>query len=164
MDLALIFGIVTGLSAIIFSIYGILSFRSVRRTLKEYTPFIDSIAALLRYEEDEKGNPMIDARLKGFAKAISTEMTSSLSHSVLGQISGVKRLEKGLEGAMAMDIADKEMPILGLIGDFMGVNTAKYIQKHPRAMLQIAQYIAPMFKGQFRGGGPNKPHPYRKGR
>jgi len=127
---------------------------------------LDSVGALLRYEEDENGNPMLDARLVKVIEALGSSVAKSLKFSLLGSISGQARLEKGLKGALAQDIVEQNMPILNLVGDFLGINTKKYIAKHPEAFLQLMQQFAPMlmkFKlGQGNSGG-NYPNPYEGG-
>jgi len=121
----------------------VMTTRKMNRKLGEYEPIIQDFAALFRYEETEDGKPMIDARLVKIAEAFSSGIAKSLQASVMGQLSGVARMEKGLKGAIASDIIDEKMPIINLLGDFMGINTKKYITKHPDAMGQILQMAAP---------------------
>ena len=136
------------------------------RRFKRFDSILDSVGALLRYEEDENGNPMLDARLVKVIEALGSSVAKSLKFSLLGSISGQARLEKGLKGALAQDIVEQNMPILNLVGDFLGINTKKYIAKHPEAFLQLMQQFAPMlmkFKlGQGNSGG-NYPNPYEGG-
>ena len=162
IDLTLLIGIATALSTIGVTIWGILNIRGVKKTIKTYQPLVETVQELLEYKLDEKGNPMIDARILAWAGAIGHSLMASLQGSILGQMSGKARMEKGLKGAMARDISEKQMPILGLIGEFLGVNTSKYVEKHPEAMMQLANQFLPSLLAQKQGGGSNKPHPYRR--
>ena len=47
------------------------------------------------------------------------------------------------------------MPMVNLIGDFLGFNTKKYIGKHPEAMMQLGSMIAPMLGNIKLGAGSN---------
>jgi len=109
---------------------------------------------------------MLDARIVKGIEALGSTIAKSLKFSLLGSISGQARLEKGLKGALAQDIVEQNMPILNLVGDFLGINTKKYIAKHPEAFLQLMQQFAPMlmkFKlGQGNSGG-SYPNPYEGG-
>ena len=124
--------------------------------LETFEELADSVGSLFRYEEDSEGKPMIDARLNKiigtFSSALSSDMAQSLKMSLLGSLSGPARLDKGLKGAMAQDIVEEKMPMVNLIGDFLGFNTKKYIGKHPEAMMQLGSLIAPML-GKVRIGG-----------
>jgi len=113
------------------------------RRFRRYDNLVESALGFLRYEEDEEGNPMLDARLVKIIEALGSTIAKSLKFSVLGSISGQARLEKGLKSAMTQDLIDNQMPILNLIGDFLGINTKKYIAKHPEAFLQLMQHFAP---------------------
>ena len=121
---------------------------------------------MLRYEEDEEGNPLLDARVVKIIEALGSSLAKSLKFSLLGSISGQARLEKGLKGALAQDIVEQNMPILNLVGDFLGINTKKYIAKHPEAFLQLMQQFAPMLMkmrlNQGNSGG-SYPNPYEGG-
>jgi len=114
---------------------------------------------LLRYEEDEEGNPLLDARVVKIIEALGSSLAKSLKFSLLGTISGQARLEKGLKGAIAQDIIEQKLPILNLIGDFLGINTKRYIAKHPEAAMQLFQQFAPMLM-KFKFGQGNSPDTY----
>lgn len=149
LDLTLLSIILTPILSLFALFWMVNTTRKLNHKLGEYEPLIQDFAGLLRYEEDEQGKPMLDARLVKIAEAFSSGVAKSLQMSFLGQLSGQKRLEKGLKGAMAVDMVNKQMPILALIGDFMGVNTAKYVEKHPDALMQLAARFAPaLMQGQ----------------
>jgi len=117
------------------------------RKFKKYDSLVDSVSDLLRYEEDEEGNVLLDARLTGMVKALSSNMAKSLKMSFLQGLSVNSKLESGLKSAITTDAINKKMPLLNLVGDFLGINTQEYITKHPDALMQLA----PMLKG-FMGG------------
>lgn len=157
MDLAVLGGLLatfTSLAGLLFAIYTV---RKMNSKLETFEELGQSVGQLFRYEEDEDGKPLIDARLVKMVQMFSSSMASSLKMSLLGALSGPARLEKGLKGAIAQDVVEEKMPLLGLIGDFMGINTKKYIGKHPEAMLQLGQAFAPMLSnlkiGQQRNDG-----------
>jgi hypothetical protein len=122
--------------------------------LGKFEDLADSVGSFLRYEEDEDGKPLIDARLQKILTVGSSALAQSLKMSLLGSLSGPARLEKGLKGAIAQDIVEEKMPMVNLIGDFLGFNTKKYIGKHPEAMMQLGQMLAPML-GKIKLGQPN---------
>lgn len=146
MDLAILNAFLTVLLAAI-SIYLVFS---TKRQLKKFESLADSVGQLFRYEEDEDGQPLLDARLVKILEALGSSLSKSLKFSFLGSLSGQARLEKGLKSAMTQDLIDNQMPILNLIGDFLGINTKKYIAKHPEAFMQLAQQFLPMImKSKF---------------
>lgn len=135
------------------------------RMFKKVDDLIDSAEGLLRYEEDENGNPMLDARVVKMIETLGSALSKSLRMSFLGSLSGQARLEKGLKAAVAQDVIEQKAPLLNLIGDFLGVNTKQYIAKHPEAFMQIAQMVMPMLlKNQaFNSGGGENPFLKNKG-
>ena len=146
MDLAILNAILTLFLAAI-SIYLVFS---TKRQLKKFESLADSVGQLFRYEEDENGQPLLDARLVQIIQTLGKTISDSLKFSFLGSLSGQARLEKGLKSAMTQDLIDNQMPILNLLGDFLGINTKKYIAKHPEAFMQLAQQFLPMImKSKF---------------
>lgn len=145
------------LSLILMSIVSIYSLRKLRR----FESLGDTIEDLFRYEEDEEGNPLIDARLTKMMQTLSSSLATSLRMSVLGQLSGPARLDKGLKGAMASDVVENKMPVINLLGDVFGINTSKYIAKHPDALMQlmgdprVQQFLGSIMKGQGNNPGRN---------
>jgi len=126
--------------------------------LEKFEAVATSVGALFRYQEDDEGEPMIDARLGKLIEVGSAALSKSLRMSFLGGLSGQARVEKGLKGAIALDVVENKMPLINLVGDFMGINTKQYITKHPEALAQIYSMIPPgMLKGFNLGndGGSN---------
>ena len=128
---------------------------STNRKLKKFESLADSVGQLFRYEEDENGNPLLDARLVKVLEALGSSLAKSMKFSFLGSLSGQARLEKGLKSALTQDLIDNQMPILNLLGDFLGINTKKYIAKHPEAFMQLAQQFFPMIMKQKFNQAPN---------
>jgi len=128
----------------------------MNKKLEVFEEIADSVGGFFRYEEDSEGKPMIDARLGKIIGVFSSSLASSLKMSLLGSLSGPARLDKGLKGAMAQDIVEQKMPMVNLIGDFLGFNTKKYIGKHPEAMMQLGGMLAPML-GNLKIGGASNP-------
>jgi len=151
MDLAILNAFLTVLLAGI-SIYLVLS---TNRKLKKFESLADSVGQFFRYEEDENGNPLLDARLVKILEALGSSLAKSMKFSFLGSLSGQARLEKGLKSALTQDLIDNQMPILNLLGDFLGINTKKYIAKHPEAFMQLAQQFLPMIMKQKFNQAPN---------
>jgi len=154
MDLAVLNAFLTVLLAGI-SIYLVFS---TKRQLKKFDQLADSVSQLFRYEEDENGQPLLDARLVRIIETLGSSLSKSLQMSFLGKLSGQARLEKGLKSAIAQDVIEQKAPLLNLIGDFLGVNTKQYIAKHPEAFMQIAQMVMPMLMKNVQGG--NAPNPF----
>lgn len=159
MDLAVLGSFLAtcgSLAGLFFAVYTV---RKMNSKLEVFEELADSVGSLFRYEEDSEGKPMIDARLNKiigtFSSALSSDMAQSLKMSLLGSLSGPARLDKGLKGAMAQDIVEEKMPMVNLIGDFLGFNTKKYIGKHPEAMMQLGSMIAPMLGNIKLGAGSN---------
>jgi len=152
VDLAVLAGFLASLTSIIGLFFAIHTVRRMNKKLESFEGLAETAQEFLRYEEDEEGNPMIDARLGKMIKMFSSGLATSLKMSMLGALSGPARLDKGLKGAIAQDVVEEKMPMLNLIGDFLGINTKKYIGKHPEAMLQLYQQFAPML-GKMKVGG-----------
>jgi len=147
VDLASVSGIIASICSFLLAITIIVY---TDRKFKKYDSLVENFAEFLRYEEDEEGNVLLDARLTGMIKALSSNMAKSLKMSLLQGLSVNSKLESGLKAAISTDAINKQMPILGLVGDFLGINTQEYITKHPDALMQLA----PMLKG-FIGGPRN---------
>ena len=143
MDLAFIAGFLASITSITGLFFAIYTVRRMNKKLETFEVLAETAGEFLRYEEDEEGNPMLDARLAKMIKLFSSAMATSLKMSTLGALSGPARLDKGLKGAMAVDVVENKMPIINLLGDVFGINTKKYIQKHPDALLQLATKFMP---------------------
>lgn len=146
MDLAFLSGLLAtfaSLGGLFFAVYTV---RKMNSKLETFEELGQSVGQLFRYEEDENGNAQIDARLAKMVSLFSSSLAKSLKMSMLGSLSGPARLEKGLKGAIAADIVEEKMPIINLIGDMVGINTKKYISKHPDAMMQLAGQFLPMLQ------------------
>lgn len=156
MDLAALGGVLAtfaSLSGLLFAVYTV---RKMNSKLEAFEEIAESVGSLFRYEEDSEGKPMIDARLGKMITMLGAGLAQSLKMSVLGSLSGPARLDKGLKGAMAQDIVEQKMPMVNLIGDFLGINTKKYIGKHPEAMMQLGNMLAPtLAKIKFPGQQSN---------
>ena len=146
MDYAFISGLLATFASLSGLLFAILTVRKMNKKLESFEELGQNVGQLFRYEEDEDGNPLVDARLTKMITMFSSSMAKSLKMSVLGSLSGPARLEKGLKGAIASDVVQKQMPILGLIGDVMGINTQKYVSKHPDALMQLAARFAPQLQ------------------
>jgi len=155
VDLAFISGLlatIASLSGLLFALYTV---RKMNNKLETFEEIAESVGGLFRYEEDEEGKPLIDARLSKMITVLGSSVSQSLKMSLLGSLSGPARLDKGLKGAMAQDIVEQQMPMVNLIGDIFGINTKKYIGKHPEAMIQLGKIAAPMLGNLNIGGGSN---------
>lgn len=152
MDLASIGGIIASLCSFGLAIIIILY---TDRKFRRYDSLVDNFSDLLRYEEDDEGNIMLDARITKIIDSLGSRIASSAKMSMLQGLSVNAKLDKGLKGAMAADMVENKMPLIGLIGDIFGVNTQKWIQKHPDAIVQLAQQFGPMFLKNNHPGGPN---------
>jgi len=148
VDLASVGGIMASLCSFLLAVIIIVY---TERKFKKYDALVDNFKDLLRYEEDEEGNVMLDARVSGMIKAFSSGMAKSLKMSLLQGLSVNSKLESGLKTAITTDAITKKMPLLGLVGDFLGVNTQEYITKHPDALIQLA----PMLQGFLGRRGQN---------
>lgn len=152
MDLAILNAFLT-LFLTAISIYIVLS---TNRKLKKFETLADSVGQLFRYEEDENGQPLLDARLVKILEALGSSFAKSMKFSFLGSLSGQARLEKGLKTAMVQDVIDNQAPLINLIGDFLGINTKKYIAKHPEAFLQLLPKLAPILQNSFKKGSSHE--------
>lgn len=161
MDLAFISGLlatIASLSGLLFAVYTV---RKMNSKLDTFEEIGESVGQLFRYEEDDEGNPQIDARLgkmiNAFSNSLASTLATSLKMSVLGSLSGPARLDKGLKGAIAQDIVEEKMPMINMLGDVLGFNTKKYIGKHPEAMMQLGNMLAPMLQNVKIGSMSSNP-------
>lgn len=146
MDLASVGGIIASVCSFALAIIIILY---TERKFRRYDSLVDNFTDLLRYEEDSEGNVLLDSRVTGMINALSSNMAKSLKMSFLQGLSVQSKLDKGLKNAITSDAINKQMPLLGLVGDFLGINTQEYITSHPEALMQLA----PMLKGFMRPRG-----------
>ena len=153
MDLAFISGLLATFASLSGLLFAIMTIRKMNKKLEVFEELGESVGQLFRYEEDSEGKPLIDTRLSKMINMFSSSLASSIKMSVLGSLSGPARLDKGLKGAIAQDIVEQKMPMVNLIGDFLGFNTKKYIGKHPEAMMQLANMVAPILQNVKLGGG-----------
>jgi len=135
------------------------------RRFKRFERLADTVEELFTVQYAEDGEAMIPEKTAVFVKAISSTMAQSLKMSVLGQLSGPARMEKGLKKAFTEDIIDEKLPILNLLDSFAGVNVKKYITKNPEALMQILQFAGPMLQGMNQGGASGSTYgsnPYKR--
>jgi hypothetical protein len=154
LDLTALSTLLTAIASIFSLLFVILQIRGFKKEVATYKPLAENIASLLRYEESEDGQPLLDVRLVKMVDALSSGIAKSLKMSFLGGLSGNARLEKGLKGAIAQDVIEKKAPIINLVGDFLGFNTQKYVAKHPDALISLVQRFAPQLS-QLSLGGTN---------
>jgi hypothetical protein len=140
--------ILTAISLVIMITLFYLSFREMRRAQNR----IPSLDKFVQFERGENGETTVvmDERLVAVFKAFGSNVAQSLKMSFLQGLGAQAKVEKGLQSAIAQDIVEEKMPLLNLVGDFLGFNTKQYIAKHPAAIGQIAQLAAPLL-GQFTG-------------
>ena len=156
MDLTLLSAFLTTIATLASLLFVIYSFLRINRKIDRFEGLANTLSDLFRYEEDEEGNPLLDARLSKMMQTFGSSITQSLKMSALGSLSGISRLDKGLKGAMAADIVENKMPLIGLAGDIFGINTQRYIKNHPDAMMQLIS--DPRVQG-FLGSIMGKNHP-----
>jgi hypothetical protein len=147
VDLASVSGILATVSSFTLAIV-ILLF--TERKFRKYDALVNSVSDLLRYETDSEGNVSLDARVTGMVSALSSGIAKSIKMSFLQGLSVDSKLQNGLKSAMVSDAVDNQFPMLNLVGDFLGINTKKYLTKHPQALMQLA----PMLQG-FMQKNPN---------
>lgn len=129
------------------------SFYSIRR-LNSFEKKIPSLDDYVQIDE-ETGEIQIERRLNALLTGAGASMMKSAKMGFLGQLSGQARLEKGLKGAMAKDIVDNKMPLLSLVGDFLGYNVKQYIGKNPDALMQLVSM--PQIQGLLANMSGNNP-------
>ncbi len=129
--LALIGDIIAVLSLLIVIIISFLSLRKMNR-FDKLIPDMDQYIG-----KDEDGQIVMDERIVAVIDAVGSRFMKSFKMSALQGLSVNSKLEKGLKGAFAADIIDNKMPILNLLGDFMGYNVKQYVAKNPDALMQL---------------------------
>ena len=126
------------------------------RNMNKYNRTFDGLKNLIG--KDEEGNIVVDERIVHVVDLLGSRLFQSAKMSALQGLSVDSKLEKGLKGAFAKDIIDQKLPILNLLGDFMGVNVKQYVAKNPDALMQLlAMPQVQGFLGKFMGGQPNNP-------
>lgn len=153
MDLATVSGILATIGSFSLAII-ILAF--TERKFRKYDALVDSVSDLLRYEEDVDGNVSLDARVSAMVSALSSGLAKSLKMSFLQGLSVDSKLQSGLKNAMVSDAVDNQFPMLNLIGDFLGINTKKYLTKHPQAIMQLAPMLQGFMNRTNNGGQEGK--------
>jgi len=153
VDLALLGGFLASITSIIGLFFAIYTVRRMNEKLETFEGLAETAGNFLRYEEDDEGNPLVDARLAKMISMFSSAMAKSLRMGMLSGLGVQGRLDKGLKGAIASDVVQNQMPLLNLIGDVMGINTMQYVKKHPDAMMQLAAKFAPQLAQLTQGVG-----------
>jgi len=97
-------------------------------------------------KKNEEGEIIMDERLVMAIDAVGSRMAQSAKMSLLQGMGAQAKIEKGLQGAIASDIVENKMPIINLLGEFMGFNVKQYISKHPQALGQLLQMAGPYLK------------------
>ena len=122
------------LAAISLLVVVFISFLSLRR-MNKFENLIPSLDDIVKVNDD--GSIDMDTRLQAIITGIGQTMMQSFKMSALQGLSVNSKLEKGLKGAFAADIIDNKLPILNLLGDFMGYNVKQYVSKNPDALMQL---------------------------
>jgi len=133
------------------------SFYSLREIKRSRALITDSLPSLEDYvHRGEDGEINIREDLAMLIDAFGSRMAKSLKMSFLQGLGAQAKIDKGIKGAMAMDVVENKMPILNLIGDVLGFNTKKYISQHPEALAQLIPYVQGLMQnnspGQTQGG------------
>lgn len=126
--------------------------RESRRSLASIPDFLPSWSDFIEKQGD---TIVIDENLSLLLDAVGKKIASSLRYSFMQGLGAQSKIEKGLKGAMAQDAIDKKMPLLNLVGQFLGINTAEYIAKNPHALAQLAPIINSFMGGQKRNPPSN---------
>lgn len=133
------------------------SFYSIREIKRSRALITENLPSLDDFVFEEDGQWVMDARLGKLIDAFGSRIAQSLKMSLLQGLGAQAKIDKGMKGAMAADIVENKMPILNLIGDFLGFNTKKYISKHPEALAQLMPLLQNMTSGKGRGVGQSNP-------
>ena len=120
--------------------------------MNRYNNTFDNLKNLIG--KDDEGNIVVDERIVHVVDLLGSRLMQSFKMSALQGLSVNSKLEKGLKGAFAKDIVDQKLPILNLLGDFMGYNVKQYVAKNPDALMQLLSMPQVQgFLGKFMGGG-----------
>lgn len=150
--MALFGEILAVLSLLIVVIVSFLSLRNMNR----YNQMFSNLSQYI--SKDEEGHIVMDERIVAVIDAVGSRLFQSAKMSALQGLSVDSKLEKGLKGAFAKDIIDQKLPILNLLGDFMGYNVKQYVAKNPDALMQfLGMPQVQGFLGKFMGGQANNP-------
>ena len=105
-------------------------------------------------EKGEDGETIIREDAALFIDALGSRVSKSFRMNFLQGLGAQAKIEKGLKSAMTQDIIDQKMPIINLIGEFVGINTKQYISKHPEAIAQLGQIAAPYLQNFQKNNSP----------
>lgn len=97
-------------------------------------------------QSGEGGETIIREDVALLIDAFGSRVSKSFRMNFLQGLGANAKIEKGLKSAITQDIIEEKMPIINLIGEFMGINTKQYIAKHPEAIAQLGQIAAPYLK------------------
>lgn len=101
---------------------------------------------------DDQGTTKLDTWI---GRAVDS-LFARFQFSAMGQKSGEARLEKGLQNAMMSDVIDSQSPLLGIVMEQFP-QVKNYLLKHPNAIPQVLQMVAPLLQGKgFKGGSSNE--------
>jgi len=139
------------ISSICLTLYAIREMKRAKASIPKLDDFV---------KRDAEGQIIIRDDLLSLIDAFGSRIAKSLKMSMLQGLGAQAKIDKGLKGALAQDIVEKQMPLLELAGDVLGFNTKQYISKHPEALGQLLQLAGPYLKGVNLGNlgqGHNSP-------
>ena len=136
--------------------------RKARETIREDIISVisdEKIGATIRkvLQDEKTTDKMVEALQTLFDnEKIINSLTTSIKMSVLGKMSGDKRLAKGLDTAMKMDLMGKTE-----LGSFamamVGDNVKDYLDRNPRSSwLFIEKFVMPRLMEQYRNNAIQK--------
>jgi len=123
--------------AIIVPLYAVWQMKKMQNRIPSFDDFIT---------KDSEGEIIVDERIVTIFKLLGSNIAQSIKMSFLQGLGANAKIEKGLQGAMALDVVENKMPVINLIGDFLGFNTKQYISKNPQAIGQILRMAGPLLK------------------
>lgn len=132
--------------------------RKMNRLERKYGPLAEDIQSitsivggLFTVKQDKEGNYMVSEGLEVIGGALGQGVAKSLKMSLMGELSGRARLDKGLAGAFVQDVIDKKAPILGILDNVLGTNTTDYLKKNPQAIMGLMPLIEKFAPGVIPG-------------
>ena len=160
--MALFGEILAVLSLVIVTIVSFLSLRNMNR----YNSTFDNLKNLIG--KDQEGNIVVDERIVHVVDLLGSRLFQSAKMSALQGLSVDSKTEKGLLGALGLDIVEDKLPLLEAAGDYLGFNTKAYIKKNPKAIFQLIG-LAKKYGGGFGldslfGGQNRQNNPGNRGR
>jgi len=99
--------------------------------------------------KDAEGNLVMREDIVAVIDAVGSRIAKAGQMGILQGLGADAKLQKGVESAVAKDLIDAKLPLLGLVDDVLGggLNIKDYLIKNPRALPYVMKLAGSLTQG-----------------